>query len=200
MLTAPRTVALAAAAVAAALAFGGAHAAELYSPDGYRMDRYRSPVDRPVEGGAVATTADVDRLLKQGAALIDVMPARAGYDEATGRWRLVDRRQNIPGSVWLPEVGRGAPEPRIAAYFEDALRRLVADRPDRPLVFYCMADCWMSWNAVKRAAALGFRNLHWYPEGSDGWFDADRPLAEGDPWPVPPLPGQRAERRQEDSR
>jgi len=146
----------------------------------------------------VATVEDVDRLLGQGAALIDVMPARAGYDPVTGEWRLVDRRQNISGSVWLPEVGRGRLEPRIRAFFEDALKRLTMERADRPLVFYCMADCWMSWNAVKRAAALGYRNLHWFPEGSDGWLGAGRPLVDGDPWPLPPSllasPGPRKDR------
>lgn len=175
---------LAAAAVAASLA--GAAAGDLFdAATGYRIDRYRSPVDRPLEGGATATTADVDRLLKDGAVLIDVMPARAGYDRKTGRWLVVDRRQNIPGSVWLPNVGFGALDADMSAYLESSLRRLTAERPDRPLIFYCMADCWMSWNAVKRAASLGRRNLYWYPEGSDGWFDADRPLAEGEPWPVP---------------
>lgn len=164
-------------------------AAEFDATTGYRIDRYRTPVDRPLEGGATVTLDEVDRLLaERGAALIDVMPARAGYDPATGRWRLVDPHQYIPGSVWLPEVGRGVLEPRLAAYFSDALKRLRAENPKRPLVFYCMADCWMSWNAVKRAASLGLRDLYWFPEGSDGWRDADRALVPGDPWPVPPLP------------
>ncbi|MFD1332936.1 rhodanese-like domain-containing protein [Methylopila musalis] len=163
-------------------------AGDLFDPaTGYRIDRYRAPVDRPAEGGAAVGLAELDRLIKErDAALIDVMPARAGYDPETGVWRLVDRRDNIPGSVWLPEVGRGAPEPRIAAYFERALARLTAGRPDRPLVFYCMTDCWMSWNAVRRAARLGHTAVYWYADGSDGWFDAGRELVRAEPWPVPP--------------
>ena len=176
-------------------------AAEFDAATGYRTDRYRSPVDRPLEGGAVATLADIDRLVaEKGAALIDVMPARAGYDPETGRWRLADNRLNIAGSVWLPEVGRGALEPRIEAYFQGALKRLTAERPDRPLVFYCMADCWMSWNAVKRAASFGYRALYWYPEGSDGWRDADRPLVDGDPWPVPAADADAAQTKLETGR
>ena len=161
-------------------------AAEFDASTGYRTDRYRTPVDRPLEGGETADIATVDRLLaEKGAALVDVMPARAGYDARTGRWRLADRHVNIAGSVWLPEVGRGALDPVIEAYFRNALRQLTAEAPGRPLIFYCMADCWMSWNVVKRAASYGYRNLYWYPEGTDGWRDADRPLVDGDPWPIP---------------
>lgn len=173
-------------ALAAALAVPLAGAAEFDAATGYRTDRYRAPVDRALEGGRSASLDEVDRLIAQGAALIDVMPARAGYDPATGRWRVVDRRENIPGSVWLPEVGRGTLEPALAAYFKAALDRLTAERPGRPLVFYCMADCWMSWNAVRRAAALGFADLYWFPDGTDGWRDAGRALADGEPWPVQP--------------
>ena len=179
--------ALAAAAVLVATA---APAAEFDAATGYRIDRYRAPIDRPVEGGAVASLADVDRLVRdEGAALIDVMPARAGFDPDSGAWRLVEERRNIPGSIWLPEVGRGTLEPRIAAYFAASLARIAGGRPDRPLIFYCMADCWMSWNAVKRAASLGHARLYWFSEGTDGWSEAGRPLVPGEPWPAPPLAG-----------
>lgn len=179
----------AAACMGALLALSPALSAEFDDATGYRIERYRTPVDRPVEGGATVSIDEVDRLrADHAAALIDVMPARAGYDTASGRWLLVDPHQNIPDSIWLPEVGRGVLEPRLAAYFVDALKRLRAESPQRPLVFYCMADCWMSWNAVKRAASLGLHDLYWFPEGSDGWRDADRALVPGDPWPVPPLP------------
>ena len=30
-------------------------------------------------------------------------------------------------------------------------------RPPRLVVFFCLSDCWMSWNAAKRAAAYGLR-------------------------------------------
>lgn len=188
--------------IATALLWAGAVSAGEFDPaTGYRIDRYRAPVDRPLEGGAVAGLDEVDRLVAEdGAALIDVMPARAGYDHATGRWLIVEKRENLPGSVWLPEVGRGALEPCLAPYFEASLRRLTADRSDRPLVFYCMADCWMSWNAVRRAAALGFRRLYWFPEGTDGWRDAGRPFASGDPWPVPGPEEARSQRRMENLR
>ncbi len=33
----------------------------------------------------------------------------------------------------------------------------------------------MSWNAAKRAAAFGYRAVHWYPDGADGWQAAGLP-------------------------
>ena len=34
----------------------------------------------------------------------------------------------------------------------------------------------MSWNAAKRALALGYRRVLWYPEGTDGWARQGLPL------------------------
>lgn len=164
-----------------------AEAGSVDAATGYRMTNYRSPVTRPVEGGQQISLAELDALLKRGALLIDVMPARAGYDAKTGRWRLIERRDDIPSSTWLPNTGQGRLDPRLEAYFVSTLRHLTAGNLDRPLVFYCMADCWMSWNAVKRAAAFGYRNVKWYAEGTDGWAEAGRPLVAAEPPPVPAL-------------
>jgi PQQ-dependent catabolism-associated CXXCW motif protein len=91
------------------------------------------------------------------------------------------RRDNIPGSVWLANVGYGALSEEIEAYFRRALEEVTAGDSDRPLVFYCLMECWMSWNAAKRAVALGYSRVHWYPEGTDGWAAAGLPLAEARP-------------------
>ena len=42
----------------------------------------------------------------------------------------------------------------------------------------------MSWNAAKRAISYGYSNVHWYPEGTDGWAEAGLPLAGAEPVPV----------------
>jgi rhodanese-related sulfurtransferase len=34
----------------------------------------------------------------------------------------------------------------------------------------------MSWNAAKRALAMGYTNIAWYPAGTDGWRAAGLPL------------------------
>jgi PQQ-dependent catabolism-associated CXXCW motif protein len=51
-------------------------------------------------------------------------------------------------------------------------------------LFYCLRDCWMSWNAAKRAIALGY-TVAWYPDGTDGWQDAGLPLSAAVPAPRP---------------
>jgi len=47
-----------------------------------------------------------------------------------------------------------------------------------------MADCWMSWNAGKRALSLGYVHVLWYPDGTDGWAAAGYPLEERNPEPA----------------
>lgn len=181
----PRAMGLAAMLM---LAIAGARAAGDIDPaTGYRVQNYRAPVTLPVQGGTRVDLAEVDRLKAEGAALVDVMPQRGGYDPDTGAWRLIDRRDTIPGATWLPEVGRAPIEARLVPYFTGWLANLSGGDKARPLVFFCMADCWMSWNAVKRAAALGYTRVYWFADGTDGWREADRPFERADPPPVPAL-------------
>ncbi len=122
-----------------------------------------APGDAPRQRRQPVTLAEVDRLKAEGAALIDVMPQRGGFDRKTGMWLIADRRETIPGAVWLPGNGRGTIEPRLANYLATWLRQLSGGKRDHPLVFFCMADCWMSWNAVRArpisaiAGSTGFR-------------------------------------------
>ena len=69
------------------------------------------------------------------------------------------------------------------AYLRANLARLTAGDASRPIVFYCLADCWMSWNAARRAMEWGYASVVWYPHGTDGWKDAGLPLAESSPVP-----------------
>ena len=185
-----RRLAAIAALVLATLTPATATGPDIDPQTGYRVQNYRAPVKLPVEGGQRIDIAELDRLTAAGAVLVDTMPERGGYDPQTGDWRLVDKRDSIPGATWLPEVGRGVLEPRLAAYFSGELKRLTGGDTAKPIVFFCLADCWMSWNAVKRAASFGYTKLYWFAEGSDGWFEADRDLVRVKPPPVPPLPDE----------
>lgn len=152
---------------------------------GYRIAHYRSPVPPDVPGGKRVDADDIDQLLPKGALLVDVMPAEGpGYEPATGKW-LGPTHQTIPGSTWLPDVGRGRIKPELDCFFRSELARLTGGDAAKPLVFFCQSDCWMAWNAVQRAHSYGYRALYWYPEGNDGWRDWDRKLAPATPVAVP---------------
>ena len=36
----------------------------------------------------------------------------------------------------------------------------------------------MSWNAAKRVLSMGYANVAWYPDGTDGWTDMLLPVTE----------------------
>ena len=154
-------------------------------PDGYRLDDYRGGTPSTVLGRAAIDTDEAHRLWReQAAAFIDVLPAPRRPDNlpATALWAPRPHR-SIPRSVWLPDVGRGALDPALEAQFRKVLDQ--ATRGDRTagLVFYCLADCWMSWNATRRALEWGYQGAKWYRDGTDGWSAAGFPLAEVKPWP-----------------
>jgi PQQ-dependent catabolism-associated CXXCW motif protein len=133
----------------------------------------------------VIHTKALKALLRQGSALpIDVLPAprRPEGMRPDQPWMPVPRR-DIPGSLWLPDVGRGELAAGIEAYFRSNLARAAKGRRDTPVVFYCLADCWMSWNASKRAAGWGYTRIYWYRDGTDGWQAAKLPLARAEPAP-----------------
>lgn len=154
-------------------------------PDGYRTDNYRAPVPATLAGARVLTTLEAETIWRAGTAVfIDVLPhAPKPQDLPAGTVWREKPRLNIPGSIWLPDTGYG----KLAAATEDYLRHGLA-RASRNynavlLVIYCQADCWMSWNAAKRALSYGYPNVAWYPEGTDGWERANLPVAESQPEP-----------------
>jgi PQQ-dependent catabolism-associated CXXCW motif protein len=110
---------------------------------------------------------------------------RPASDGLAAAWLPNEPRLGIPGSVWLPNVGYGRLEPHIDAYFRANLERITGGDRTRCLLFYCKADCWMSWNAVRRAASYRYACLYWYRDGTDGWSAAGLPLEEAEPVPLP---------------
>jgi PQQ-dependent catabolism-associated CXXCW motif protein len=155
-------------------------------PDSYRQSDYRAPTPASLKGGRVLTTDEAAAIWRAGdAAFIDVLPQAPRPKDlpADVVWR--DKpRSDIPGSLWLPDTGYGELAPVMLDYFRRGLDKALGGR-QRPLVFYCLADCWMSWNAAKRALSLGYTNVAWYPGGSDGWAAAGLPLEKRVPEPRP---------------
>lgn len=168
------------------LAAAAAAAAEVPVPDGHRMEHYRAATPATVPGARTAAAAEVKDLRAAGAVLVDVTPLGVGtYGRMRGRWIVKAPHETIPGAVWLPNVGYGRLEPAMAAWFAERLTSLTGGDRARPLVFFCSPDCWMSWNAARRAAEAGYAAVYWFPEGVDGWRDALEDLARAEPQPPP---------------
>lgn len=154
-------------------------------PAGYRMENFRAPVPATLAGGIVVSLEEAEALVEAGdTVLIDVLPRPPkpkSLPEGT-IWRPRPRH-NIPGSVWLPNTGFGALAADTEDYFRGNLERLTKRDKARSILFYCLANCWMSWNAAKRAISYGYAKVHWFPEGTDAWTALGLPTEESEPIP-----------------
>lgn len=181
---------LACAAAASVLFASGAPVSGVAEPRDYRTDNYMSPVPATLKGATTVDAAALQRKLGDYGAdviLIDVLPLRRKPDDfPPDRFWRTPPRHNIPDSVWLPNVGYGDIAPEFEAYFIENLERVTEGRKaDKHLVFYCLKDCWMSWNAAKRALELGFANVSWFPGGTDEWEVEGYPLELSRPVKMP---------------
>jgi len=176
-------------ALAVVLAFAGpgfaAERSKAKEPAGYRTEEYLAPTPATLKGAKVVTTPQAIELWKaKTAVFVDALvrpPKPAGLPK-DAVWRDAPRK-DIPGSIWLANVGFGELSPAMQQYFDQGLARATENDKSKALVFYCRKDCWMSWNAAKRALAAGYLNVSWYPDGTDGWEEAKQPLELREPEP-----------------
>jgi PQQ-dependent catabolism-associated CXXCW motif protein len=154
-------------------------------PAGYRTESYRAATPATLAGARVLSTVAAERLWRDNAAVfIDVLPhaPRPANLPAGTIWR--DKpRLDIPGSIWLPDTGYGELARVTQDYLRTNIERATAGDRMKLLVVYCLRDCWMSWNAAKRILSMGYVNVAWYPDGTDGWTEFFLPVAEAQPAP-----------------
>src|SRR5262249_5118815 len=150
-----------------------------------RNENYRAPVPATLAGARVLTTEQAEAIWRSTSGVfVDVLPQAPKPPNlpAGTVWR--DKpRLNIPGSIWLADTGYGTLAAATEDYLRNGLARASGGDLTRPLVIYCQTDCWMSWNAAKRAQSYGYSNVAWYPEGTDGWEFANLPLESSHPEP-----------------
>jgi PQQ-dependent catabolism-associated CXXCW motif protein len=162
-------------------------------PNGYRTEDYRAPVPDTLAGARVLSTIEAEAIWRaRTGVFIDVLPRppKPPNLPAGTVWR--DKpRFNIPGSIWLPDTGYGELAAATAEYLRQGLLHASGGNRTSLIVMYCQADCWMSWNAAKRALSFGYSNIAWYPDGTDGWERANLPTAEAQPKPRPAEPGSK---------
>lgn len=158
-------------------------------PAGYRLGDYRSIVPTSLKGAIVVSDKEAMALHEGGEVrFIDVMPfvPRPPNLPEDTIWRD-KKRNNIPGSLWLANVGYGRLPPEMDEYFRRHLAKATGAETSMPLLFYCEKNCWMSWNAAKRALEYGYKRVYWYPDGTDGWASVGGEMEAATPLPLPNL-------------
>jgi PQQ-dependent catabolism-associated CXXCW motif protein len=170
-------------AVLLALLLAGPATAQVAEPDSYRGEPYRAPVPATLQGATVIDAAQAMRLHADGVPVLDVLPRKTrpeGLPEGT-IWREPPH-ETIPGAVWLWDTGWEALAPAEQSRLERGLEQASGGDWAAPLVIFCRSDCWMSWNAARRAVALGYTGIHWFPGGIEGWLAAGgAPLVRATP-------------------
>lgn len=160
-------------------------------PKALRLKHYRAPTPDCSPNAITLSTEDLQTLIaqasdKQKPLLIDVLSVlrRPAADGFAGEWLPNEERLSLPHAVWLPNVGYGTLNSTLDTWFKQSLHDLTQGNVHHPLVFFCIADCWMSWNAVSRAQTYGYDNLYWYKNGTDGWQEHELPLTPLTPSPL----------------
>lgn len=170
------------AAALAVLMAGAAAAQPVPEPSDYHGEPYRSPVPATLAGAQVADTAQAQVLHADGVPFLDVLPRTPkpeGLPEGTV-WREPPH-ETIPGAVWLWNTGYDRLAPAEQARLDAGLTAATKGDKTAPVVIFCKRDCWMSWNAAKRAVAAGYTAVTWYPDGVDGWLEAGGDLVRAEP-------------------
>lgn len=150
----------------------------LDEPDGYRHSDYDAPVPDTITGGLrIEDEAAYALWVAGNVPFIDVMPTlkrpKGLPDDAIWQGRS---RMSVPGAIWLPDAGYGTLDAKAEAQFREGLIEATEGQKDKPVVFLCRADCWMSWNAARRAIEWGYTRVFWYAFGSTGWSFQDYPM------------------------
>jgi len=155
------------------LAVGAEGVAE---PAGYWEGDVDAPTPTTLKGGRVIHVEEVEALLRQGkAVVIDVSntPRRPAELAPGAPWLPLPHRALLD-ALWLPGVGAGALTQEVDDFYRGRLERATEGNVDVPLVVYCHENCWLSWNAAKRAIGYGYRRVFWFPEGIEGWTASGR--------------------------
>lgn len=160
-----------------------ANAADFDPDTGLRIHNYTATTPDSIPGG---TRIDVDRaydLWQQGALFVDVLSISQGrYDELDGTWPEHSPRNTIPGAIWLPNTGFGRPSQDMQEYLMTQVQDALA--PDQAIVVFCVADCWMGWNALQHLSAMGYQDLYWFADGTTAWESSGYPVELVEPVPV----------------
>jgi PQQ-dependent catabolism-associated CXXCW motif protein len=166
------------------LVFAAARSENVREPEGFWSGPINSDVPATITGGKIIHAKELAQLLKQSKPLvIDVSneTKRPPGMAPDSPW-LPLPQEVIPGSAWLPGAGNADIAPETDALFRKLLTQRTSGNLDHPVVIYCHERCWLSWNAAKRAIGYGYRQVHWFPEGVEGWRAAGNTTVVAKAW------------------
>jgi PQQ-dependent catabolism-associated CXXCW motif protein len=166
------------------LVFAVARSEAVREPEGFWSGPINSDVPATITRGKIIHANELAQLLKQSKPLvIDVSneSKRPPGMAPDSPW-LPLPQEVIPGSVWLPGAGNADIAPETDALFRKLLSQSTTGDLDHLVVIYCHERCWLSWNAAKRAISYGYRQVHWFPEGVEGWRAAGNTTVIAKPW------------------
>ncbi len=112
-------------------------------------------------GVARVDASQVQRLLREGAQLIDV------------RSEKEYKAKRIPGAIFVPYIEKSLKETNFNVALDDfsALGRIDKEKPS---IFACNgAECWKSYKASNAAVATGFKKVYWFRGGLPEWEAAN---------------------------
>ena len=151
---------------------------------GYRISAYRASAPSSINGGKLIGIDALEVLIeKEKPLLVDVMYFDHGLLSrlSFGLLGPNPNRMNIPGSVWLPKLGQGKVDEIELAQIKTTLTQLTGGNMEKPMVYYCLSNCWVSWNAARRAIEMGYKQVYWFKDGTDVWSDAGLKLEPATP-------------------
>ena len=143
--------------------------ADVPEPAGIWSGPMRGPTPKTLKGAVVLDIAALEAVLASKPLLVDVAlgdkkPADFPKDLP---WLPIHR--SIPGALWLPGAGAAALAPAREAMLYRRVAELTNGDKSKPIVTFCHPECWGSWNTAKRLVLAGYTQVHWFPDGIEGW-------------------------------
>ena len=144
-------------------------------PKGLYQGAMHGYTPNTITGGTVVDTAQLVALIDtQHPLLLDVAEKDRKPPSMDKDMIWLPNHRSIPGAVFLQGGGKGEPDAGYADAFKTRVAALAGGDKAKPIVTFCHPDCWGSWNAAKRLIEDGYTKVYWYPEGTEGWEQANR--------------------------
>ena len=161
-------------------------------PSGLYQGAMHGYTPNTVTGGTVVDTAQLAKLIEgEHPLLLDVAEKDRKPPTMRKDTPWLPTHRSLPGAVFLQGGGKGTDDPAYADAFKVRVAALTGADRAKPIVTFCHPDCWGSYNAARRLAALGYTHVYWYRDGVEGWqADHETRSVKPDAAWIASLPGE----------